>query len=161
MSKHKDPKKPYLTLCGPDFKKADIADLDGVDDRISKSGHTSSMSEVNREELDVKLQLIEERLDRKVGDIAKEITDLKTSNVSTVKALSSAKWWAIGTAIAVLAIFLGTLQWGLSAQKEENARFNSYTREDVKAIANDVKEISKAVLEMRIKLERPPQETQK
>jgi len=119
------------------------------------------MNDINREEIDVKIQLIEERLDRKVGDIAKEISDLKASNTSTVKALSSAKWWAIGTAIAVLAIFLGTLQWGLSAQKEENARFNSYTREDVKAIADDVKEISKAVLEMRIKMESRSQDAQK
>ena len=159
MSKNRD--SSHLTLCGPDFKKADASDLDRVDDRSSNGSHTRIMNDINREEIDVKIQLIEERLDRKVGDIAKEISDLKASNTSTVKALSSAKWWAIGTAIAVLAIFLGTLQWGLSAQKEENARFNSYTREDVKAIADDVKEISKAVLEMRIKMESRSQDAQK
>ncbi|USW94205.1 hypothetical protein NHF39_23155 [Pseudomonas proteolytica] len=111
------------------------------------------MTNITREEIDTKLQLIEERLDRKVGDIATAISDLKSSNQQTVRALSNAKWWAIGTAIAVLSIFLGTLQWGLSAQKEENARFNSYVREDVRGIADDAKEISKSVTEMRINLE--------
>lgn len=159
MSKNRD--SSHLTLCGPDFKKGQAADLDRVDDRSSNGSHTRIMNDINREEIDVKIQLIEERLDRKVGDIAKEISDLKASNISTVKALSSAKWWAIGTAVAVLAIFLGTLQWGLSAQKDENARFNSYTREDVKSISEDVKEISKSVLEMRIKMESRPQSQQK
>ncbi|POA26359.1 MULTISPECIES: hypothetical protein [unclassified Pseudomonas] len=122
-------------------------------DNHAKTPNTAAMTNITREEIDAKLQLIEERLDRKVSDIATAISDLKTSNQQTVNALSNAKWWAIGTAIAVLAIFLSTVQWGLSAQKEENARFSSYIREDVKGIADDVKDISKSVTEMRIKLE--------
>ena len=122
-------------------------------DNVKTQGHTRNMNDITREEIDAKLQLIEERLDRKVSDIAAAISDLKTTNQQTVSALSNAKWWAIGTAIAVLAIFLSTVQWGLSAQKEENARFSSYIREDVKSIADDVKDVSKAVTEMRVKLE--------
>ncbi|HEN8732010.1 TPA: hypothetical protein U8207_000375 [Pseudomonas putida] len=111
------------------------------------------MNDMTREEIDTKLQLIEERLDRKVSEIAKSVSDFQTASQRTVEALQNAKWWAIGTAIAVLAVFMGTLQWGLSAQKEENARFSTYIREDVKSIGDDVKEISKAVTEMRIRSE--------
>lgn len=114
---------------------------------------TEAMTNITREEVETKLQLIEERLDRKVSDIAKSVSDFQTANQRTVEALQNAKWWAIGTAIAVLALFMGTLQWGLSAQKEENARFSAYIREDVKSIGDDVKEISKAVTEMRIRSE--------
>jgi uncharacterized protein YoxC len=131
-----------------------------TDDNNAVASDTRVMNDFTREEIDAKLQLIEERLDRKVSDIASAISDLKTSNQQTVSALSNAKWWAIGTAIAVLAIFLSTVQWGLSAQKEENARFSSYMREDVKGIADDVKDISKSVTEMRIKLEsRSPEQS--
>ncbi|MNI36040.1 hypothetical protein D3C73_900800 [compost metagenome] len=117
------------------------------------------MNDITREEIDTKLQLIEERLDRKVSDIASAISALKDSNDKTVSALSNAKWWAIGTAIAVLSVFTATLQWGLSAQKEENARFSSYAREDIKSIGEDVRDISKATMEIRIKMEaqRPEQ----
>ncbi|MEX5557972.1 hypothetical protein Q1J45_10380 [Pseudomonas rhodesiae] len=128
-------------------------DLHAFVDEHEKLNQAGAMTNITREEIDVKLQLIEERLDRKVGDIATAISDLKSSNQQAVLALSNAKWWAIGTAIAVLSIFLGTLQWGLSAQKEENARFNAYVREDVRGIAGDTKEISKSVTEMRMKLE--------
>lgn len=130
-------------------------------DKKLLAGDTDPMTNITREEIDTKLQLIEERLDRKVGDIATAISDLKSSNQQTVRALSNAKWWAIGTAIAVLSVFLGTLQWGLSAQKEENARFNAYVREDVRGIAGDAKEISKSVTEMRIKLEHSESQPQK
>lgn len=122
-------------------------------DKAEEQDNTVAMNDITREEIDVKLQLIEERLDRKVGDIATAIADLKATNHQTVSALANAKWWAIGTAIAVLAVFLSTVQWGLSAQKEENARFSSYIREDVKSISEDVKDISNAVTELRVKLE--------
>lgn len=123
------------------------------DDEAQEQPHTTAMNDIRRQEIDLKLQLIEERLDRKVTDIANAVTDIKGTNVATQTAVSNAKWWAIGTAIAVLAIFLGTLQWGLQSQKEENARFNSYVREDIKSISESVKEISKAVTELRIKAE--------
>ncbi|EME0454929.1 hypothetical protein R6U49_00575 [Pseudomonas aeruginosa] len=137
-------------------KEAELSALRTSKDEGSQQGknlHTGNMSTLSREELDAKLQLVEERLDRKVTDIARAVDELKASNVNTVSALNGAKWWAIGTAIAVLAIFLGTLQWGLSAQKEENARFSSYIRDDVKDVADSVKEIAKSVSEMRIKVE--------
>ncbi|MNJ28712.1 hypothetical protein D3C77_232580 [compost metagenome] len=123
--------------------------------------HTGRMNNITREEIDTKLQLIEERLDRKVSDIAKSVSDFQAANQRTVDALQSAKWWAIGTAIAVLAVFMGTLQWGLSAQKEENARFSNYLRDDVKSISAGVTEISKSVTEIRIKAESPKDAPQK
>lgn len=122
-------------------------------DKSEPKDHTDSMNDITREEIDTKLQLIEERLDRKVSDIAKSVSDFKTANQRTVDALQSAKWWSIGTAIALLAVFMGTLQWGLSAQKEENARFSGYIREDIKSIGDDAKEISRAVTEMKIRAE--------
>ncbi|MCK2123885.1 hypothetical protein [Pseudomonas sp. PNPG3] len=125
---------------------------EGSDDNPGQDGDTEAMN-ITREEIDAKLQLIEERLDRKVSDIATSVNELKASNERTVIALQNAKWWAIGTAIAVLAIFMGTLQWGLSAQKEENARFSGYIRDDIKSIGSDVRDISKAVLELRVKSE--------
>ncbi|QCI13383.1 hypothetical protein E6B08_19315 [Pseudomonas putida] len=137
----------------PSFKVAPASAPQPEDDIQKKSVHTGRMNDMTREEIDTKLQLIEERLDRKVSDIANSVSDLQSANHRTVEALQNAKWWAIGTAIAVLAVFMGTLQWGLSAQKEENARFSAYIREDVKSIGDDVKEISKAVSEMRIRSE--------
>ena len=128
------------------------ASLHESGDNPSQGGDTPAMN-ITREEIDAKLQLIEERLDRKVSDIASSVNELKSSNERTAAALQNAKWWAIGTAIAVLAVFMGTLQWGLSAQKEENARFSAYIRDDVKSIGDDVKEISKAVTEIRIRSE--------
>lgn len=127
--------------------------VDPLRDKARAGNDTRSMNDISREEIDTKLQLIEERLDRKVSDIAKSVGDFQAANQRTVDALQNAKWWAIGTAIAVLAVFMGTLQWGLSAQKEENARFSAYIREDVKSIGDDVKEISKAVTEMRVRAE--------
>ncbi|MNO05587.1 hypothetical protein D3C81_2270370 [compost metagenome] len=56
---------------------------------------------------------------------------------------------------------MGTLQWGLSAQKEENARFSNYLRDDVKSISAGVTEISKSVTEIRIKAESPKDAPQK
>ncbi|HBO1164871.1 hypothetical protein ACM7ZN_06090 [Pseudomonas aeruginosa] len=137
----------------PMYNRPSPKEQPGTADKQASEVHTGNMSTLSREELDAKLQLVEERLDRKVTDIARAVDELKASNVNTVSALNGAKWWAIGTAIAVLAIFLGTLQWGLSAQKEENARFSSYIRDDVKDVADSVKEIAKSVSEMRIKVE--------
>lgn len=124
-----------------------------ANDKALPLGDTEAMNNISRSELDTKLQLIEERLDRKVSDIATSVADLKSSNQQTVRALNNSKFWAIGTAIAVLAIFLSTLQWGLSAQKEENARFSSYIREDVKSISDDMKDVAKTLTEIRVKLE--------
>ena len=130
-----------------------VSDAEISMDTPEQRSHTQPMNDISRSELDTKLQLIEERLDRKVSDIAASVETLKASNKSTLDALGNAKWWAIGTAIAVLTVFLGTLQWGLSAQKEENARFSSYIREDVKSIGDDMKDVAKTLTEIRVKLE--------
>lgn len=146
--------KEAFNNSGPKFKAPSKDDgSESPSDTRPAMGDTLRMNDMTREEIDTKLQLIEERLDRKVSEIAKSVNDFQTASQRTVDALQNAKWWAIGTAVAVLALFMGTLQWGLSAQKEENARFSAYIREDVKSIGDDVKEISKAVTEMRIRSE--------
>ncbi|MGJ7474509.1 hypothetical protein ACSFEV_12060 [Pseudomonas fulva] len=146
-------KEKFRACLQTSYSKPEKNFLNDSRDNSNAKKDTEAMSNITREEIETKLQLIEERLDRKVSDIAKSVIDFQTANQRTVEALQNAKWWAIGTAIAVLALFIGTLQWGLSAQKEENARFSAYIREDVKAIGDDVKEISKAVTEMRIRSE--------
>ncbi|MCO6057337.1 hypothetical protein NG726_11715 [Pseudomonas sp. MOB-449] len=120
------------------------------------------MTEITRPELDAKLELIESRMDVRIARIEASVEGFKEEAGQLRAELSNAKWWAIGTAIAVLGIFLGALQWGLSMQKEENARFSGYIREDVKSIGDDVNEMSKGLTEIRILLERqkPPAASQ-
>lgn len=132
-------------------------------DTATKRPHTKPMTEpISRPELDAKLEAIEARMDARIARIESAVSGFQAEASQFRSELASAKWWAIGTAIAVLAIFLGTLQWGLSAQKEENARFSSYMRDDVKAIADDVRDISRSVSELRIKAESaPPKESTK
>lgn len=124
-------------------------------DRDPGPPHTERMTEITRPELDAKLELIEARMDARIARIESSVEGFKEEAGLLRAELSHAKWWAIGTAIAVLAIFLGALQWGLSMQKEENARFSGYIREDVK-------EMSKTLTEMRLLLERqkPPASSQ-
>ncbi len=131
-------------------------------DREPERTHTEAMTEITRPELDAKLELIESRMDARIARIEASVAGFKEEAGQLRAELSNAKWWAIGTAIAVLGIFLGALQWGLSMQKEENARFSGYIREDVKSIGDDVSEMSKSLTEMRILLERqkPPATTQ-
>lgn len=117
--------------------------------------HTSPMTDqVTRAELDAKLETIEARMDARIARIENAVSGFQEEAIKLRSELSSAKWWAIGTAIAVLAIFMATIQWGLQAQKEENARFSSYIRDDVKDINNDVGDIAKSVNEMRISIEK-------
>ncbi|GLU38853.1 hypothetical protein [Pseudomonas sp. NBRC 100443] len=123
-------------------------------DTVPEQPHTATMTDpISRPELDAKLEAIEARMDARIARIESAVSGFQSEASQFRAELSSAKWWAIGTAIAVLAIFLGTLQWGLSAQKEENARFSSYIRDDVKDISSNVQEIAKSVGEMRIKAE--------
>lgn len=110
--------------------------------------------QVTRPELDAKLEAIEARMDARIARIENAVSGFQDEAGKLRSELSNAKWWAIGTAIAVLAIFMATIQWGLQAQKEENARFSSYIREDVKDISDDVGDIAKAVNEMRISIEK-------
>lgn len=122
-------------------------------DKISVEGNTAHMSEVTRAELDAKLELIESRMDARLARIESSVVSWKDEAGELRKELSNAKFWAIGTAVAVLGIFLASMQWGLSSQKEENARFNSYMREDVKEISSAVQDISKTAQEIRIGME--------
>jgi hypothetical protein len=114
---------------------------------------TGRMNDITRHELDAKLELIEARLDNRVARIESAVDGFKGEAEQLRSELGNAKWWAIGTAIAVLSIFATFMQWGLQAQKDENARFNAYMREDVKEIGSSVQDITKAVMEMRITLE--------
>lgn len=81
--------------------------------------------EITRPELDAKLELIETRMDARVDRMEAQVTksveaidraldglretvsEIKTDNRETRSIISNAKWWAIGTAVAVL---LGTWQ---------------------------------------------------
>lgn len=120
-------------------------------------GHTSSdnehMTNISREELDAKLQVLQVSLDHRVQSIESSVLAFSAEASRLRNEMSHAKWWAIGTAFAVLSIFAGVLMWGLTAQKDENARFNSYMREDVKEISSSVREISSAVQELRLRME--------
>lgn len=97
--------------------------------------HTNRMNDITRHEIDARLEALEARLDARVQNIENAVVGFKDEARLLRNELAHAKWWAIGTAIAVLSIFVGFLQWGLQSQRDENARFNSYLREDVKAAA--------------------------
>ncbi|WP_330113949.1 hypothetical protein SA496_14345 [Pseudomonas sp. JS3066] len=115
-----------------------------------------------QQKMERRLEFLEDRVDARTERIQQSLNDLRMDVGDLRSELSHAKWWAIGTAIAVLGIFLGVIQWGLSMQKEENARFSGYIREDVKSIGDDVKEMNKGLTEMRVLLERqkPPAPSQ-
>lgn len=123
------------------------------DDSAKNLNDTGHMTDITRHELDAKLETIEARLDARVARIEASVSGFKEEASQFRAELSHAKWWAIGTAVAVLSIFAAFMQWGLQAQKDENARFSGYMREDVKQIGASVQDITKAVIEMRITLE--------
>ncbi|WP_349569448.1 hypothetical protein [Azotobacter salinestris] len=94
--------------------------------------YTAHMSDqVTLPLLDAKLETFESKIDGRIEKIESAIGGFKDEAEKLRAELSHAKWWAIGTAIAVVAIFISFLQWGLQAQKDENARFSSYLREDM------------------------------
>jgi uncharacterized protein YoxC len=97
--------------------------------------HTNRMNDITRHEIDARLEALETRLDARVQNIENAVVGFKDEARQLRTELSHAKWWAIGTAVAVLSIFAGVLQWGLQSQRDENARFSSYLRDDVKAAA--------------------------
>lgn len=136
--------KSHLPVTTGNFTKADSTE---------KKANNQNMNDITRHELDAKLELIESRLDNRVARIESAVGGFKDESAALRSELSHAKWWAIGTAVAVLSIFAGFLQWGLQSQKDENARFSAYMREDVKQIGSSVQDITKAVIEMRTALE--------
>ncbi|RRV80381.1 hypothetical protein [Stutzerimonas stutzeri] len=105
-----------------------------VDTCTSRADHLS-MNDITRHEIDARLEALETRLDARVQNIENAVVGFKDEARQLRTELSHAKWWAIGTAVAVLSIFAGVLQWGLQSQRDENARFSSYLRDDVKAAA--------------------------
>ena len=119
-----------------------------------------SMSEsVGRYELDAKLEAVEARMDARIARIESSVASFQQEALQIRSDMKNAKWWAIGTAVAVLSIFVVVLTWGLSAQKEENARFNNYVREDVKSIKNATEEMAKTLLMMQAQLKSSSKES--
>lgn len=116
----------------------------------------AKMSDITRPELDAKLETIEAKMDARIARIETSVEGFLGEASKLRAELSHAKWWAIGTAVAVLTVFAGFLQFGLQSQKDENARFAGYMREDVKVISTEAREISKTLGELRIQLERQP-----
>jgi|GEM_PF-3096435 len=105
-----------------------------VDTAPHRADHRA-MNDITRHEIDARLEALETRLDARVQNIENAVVGFKDEARQLRTELSHAKWWAIGTAVAVLSIFAGVLQWGLQSQRDENARFSSYLRDDVKAAA--------------------------
>ena len=113
------------------IKVGDFAELEIA----QPTPHTNRMNDITRHEIDARLEALETRLDSRVQNIENAVVGFKEEARQLRTELSHAKWWAIGTAVAVLSIFAGVLQWGLQSQRDENARFSSYLRDDVKAAA--------------------------
>jgi hypothetical protein len=95
--------------------------MPGGVDRSGEPPHDGLMAdEITRHELDAKLELIETRMDGRVlqieNQVAKSIesteraidvvretmSTLQDENKQTRSSISAAKWWAIGTGVAVL-----------------------------------------------------------
>lgn len=122
----------------------------GQRDNHGDMRQSMGMNDITRPELDAKLELIEARMDARIARIESSVEGFKDEAGKLRTELSHAKYWAIGTAVAVLAVFASFLQWGLQSQRDENARFNSYLREDVKAAAAQNQQLlndAKALLE--------------
>ena len=128
------------------IRLAGIEKTTGLNDKPQSESYAFPMNDITRPELDAKLELIEARMDARIARIESSVEGFKDEAGKLRTELSHAKYWAIGTAIAVLAIFAGFLQWGLQAQRDENARFSGYLREDVQE-SRQVLEQAKSLLE--------------
>lgn len=123
------------------------------------------MNDITRHEIDARLEALETRLDARVQNIETAVAGFKEEARALRTELSHAKWWALGTAVAVLAVVMGALQWGLTSQRAENAQFAGYLREDVRTIASHVEkqgdfaresvaDMQKAMYDLQLKVEK-------